>query len=208
MSIRESGLRAVVAIKEFCEALKREAANSTPARAVLEVLEHHMPAIRSALDVQDEKALVRALFAVPGSARDHDAVGFRIEDHTNLAFAYENVLQAKACFIHEYYPPTFVSQADADHIIVKRSPVAPIGSWLTSIGFTDIGQDEWKFVTTSDEEKAKVFGRLRDQSVCFSTGKEWNPSEVFEYLRDKNLLSGSFTEIAWLGPEKWVVRER
>lgn len=46
---------------------------------------------------------------------------------------------------------------------------------------------------------------LRDHGVPFSEGKEWNPSEVFEYLRDLGLAEGGYWSIWWAEPGKFSV---
>lgn len=40
-------------------------------------------------------------------------------------------------------------------------------------------------------KKASELMGLRDHGVPFSEGKEWNPCEVFEYLRDLGLAEGN-----------------
>lgn len=56
-----------------------------------------------------------------------------------------------------------------------------------------------------DTEKAGQLQWLRDCGVPFSAGKEWNPQEVFEWLREKGLVSGGYSAISWSGPEKFAV---
>ncbi|MFJ3485562.1 hypothetical protein ACIPL1_19550 [Pseudomonas sp. NPDC090202] len=51
-----------------------------------------------------------------------------------------------------------------------------------------------------DSQKARVFDALRQLGVAFSDGREWCPAEVFEYLRDKGLLSGTFVKVSWTAP--------
>jgi hypothetical protein len=48
-----------------------------------------------------------------------------------------------------------------------------------------------------------VFDELRSLGVAFSAGKEWCPSEVFEYLRDEQLLSGKYLRVAWTQPGQY-----
>lgn len=56
--------------------------------------------------------------------------------------------------------------------------------------------------------KASELMGLRDHGVPFSGGKEWNPCEVFEYLRDLSLAEGGYWSIGWSGPGKFSVRWR
>jgi len=50
------------------------------------------------------------------------------------------------------------------------------------------------------DELAEVFTKLRDLDIPFSAGQDWAPSEIFEHLREKGLLSGKFKKISWSGP--------
>lgn len=53
--------------------------------------------------------------------------------------------------------------------------------------------------------KASELMGLRDHGVPFSGGKEWNPCEVFEHLRDLGLAEGGYWSIWWTGPGKFSV---
>jgi hypothetical protein len=55
------------------------------------------------------------------------------------------------------------------------------------------------------EAMAQLARGLIELGLAFSAGREWSPSEVVQDLRDRGLLDGPFTEIAWTGPE-WVLR--
>lgn len=104
--------------------------------------------------------------------------------------------------------PDYVAKASGNEIQVKTSNQLLINR-LLDLGFRPSAQvaDLYLVAVSTDEEKAKMFSRLRDEGVCFSRGKEWNPAEVFEWLKDKGLLTGAFLEIAWKGPGEWVIRE-
>lgn len=56
-------------------------------------------------------------------------------------------------------------------------------------------------------EKARLFSTLRDIGVCFSDGKEWCPSELFEYFRENKLLDGKFKRVSWSGPDIFTIKE-
>jgi hypothetical protein len=60
---------------------------------------------------------------------------------------------------------------------------------------------------TDDADKARVMGVLRDAGVSFARGREWSPAEVFEWLRDPELLTGSFRSISWRRPGVFDLRE-
>jgi len=77
---------------------------------------------------------------------------------------------------------------------------------LMGMGFYN-GEDSSEFfVSISDEEeKSVIFEKLRDMGVCFSAGREWSPSEVFEHLREKGFLQGGYRKISWKGPGNYIV---
>ncbi len=70
------------------------------------------------------------------------------------------------------------------------------------------GPNDFEFTVYSDAEKAQILKKLQKKGICFSGGYGWSPCEVFDYLRDKKLLSRSFKEIVWQGPNEWVVHDR
>lgn len=94
----------------------------------------------------------------------------------------------------------YVTKADGKEIrvhVVNSSVVSD----LLSLGFVyDKNLGEYTIMTTDVSEKANNFDRLRVLGVCFSDGREWCPSEVFEYLRDQKKLSGTFKRISWRSP--------
>ena len=72
---------------------------------------------------------------------------------------------------------------------------------LIGLGFSfDDDYGEYTLLTSGNDNKSELFEKLRDLGVAFSGGKEWCPSEVFEYLRKTGLLSGNYTKISWSGP--------
>jgi len=93
----------------------------------------------------------------------------------------------------------FVEKADED---VVRLNVADRGlvAAIKTLGFVaTLEPGIFTLRVADDAEKAKVFEDLRSLGVPFSNGKEWCPAEVFEYLRDLNLLSGTFVRVSWTG---------
>ncbi len=97
----------------------------------------------------------------------------------------------------------FVTKADDNVVRVKLIKQA-FQDELTYLGFaydSDLG--EYIFPISGNEEKAIIFDKLRVLEVSFSGGKEWCPAEVFEYLREIGLLSGSFKKISWSGPQDY-----
>ncbi|MGK9232531.1 hypothetical protein KXS07_11400 [Inquilinus limosus] len=65
-----------------------------------------------------------------------------------------------------------------------------------------------EYYPDSDIDRANILKYLRDIGVCFSYGKEWSPSEIFEELRDKGLIDGKYNMVTWTGGGKYFVQER
>lgn len=64
------------------------------------------------------------------------------------------------------------------------------------------------FKVSSVEEKANTLSDIRNLQIPFAGGKEWNPQEVFEYLRERGYLFGSYLAISWSSSDKFVVTEK
>ncbi|TVP52495.1 MAG: hypothetical protein EA349_15495 [Halomonadaceae bacterium] len=95
-----------------------------------------------------------------------------------------------------------VTKADDNAIRVKVYDKSIIQD-IEKIGFFyNHDSSDYVMHVFDDNEKASVFNALRDLKVGFSAGKEWCPSEVFEYLRDIGLLTGTFCKVAWVSPGK------
>ncbi|MCG3766502.1 hypothetical protein EXA23_09825 [Vibrio cincinnatiensis] len=94
----------------------------------------------------------------------------------------------------------FVTKADGKVVRVKLID-SSFQNELSNLGFVyDSGLSEYTFLVSGNQEKAELFDKLRVLEVNFSDGREWCPAEVFEYLRETGLLSGSFKKISWSGP--------
>jgi hypothetical protein len=61
--------------------------------------------------------------------------------------------------------------------------------------------------TASDDAVAIIASKLQALGFAFSAGRDWSPAEVMAHLRHIGLLTGTFTEIAWSGPDYWSLRE-
>jgi len=97
----------------------------------------------------------------------------------------------------------FVTKADRDMIGVRLLDES-YKKELIEIGFSfDFAYDEYTLVTSGNNHKSEIFQKLRDLDVAFCGGKEWCPSEVFEYLRESGLLSGNYTKITWSNPKSY-----
>lgn len=100
----------------------------------------------------------------------------------------------------------YVRIADDDDVVVYSMDDS-LSNELKSLGFKEISLDEYSMHVNDDDEKAKIFSRLQELEVCFSAGREWCPSEVFEYLRDAGLVNGLYRRISWSSPNEYNVTE-
>lgn len=99
----------------------------------------------------------------------------------------------------------FVTKADSKTVRIK-SMGGNIDSALLAQGFSfDKNLGEFSIIVADNATKAELLKRLRDLGICFSSGKEWSPAEVFEYLREIGLLEGSFKKISWNSPSVFNV---
>lgn len=98
-----------------------------------------------------------------------------------------------------------MERADGDSIGVRIMNNA-LDSSLRAIGFSNAAEkDVYVLQVADNKQKAKVFDELRSLRVAFSVGKEWCPCEVFEYLRDEQLLSGKYLRVAWTQPGQYML---
>lgn len=102
----------------------------------------------------------------------------------------------------------YVAKADGKQIRICSMSGA-LDSRLKVLGFTsDPGLSAYVKDVSDISQKAKIFSALRDEGVAFSDGREWCPSELFEYFREQNLLSGKFKRVSWQDPQNFSVTER
>ena len=106
------------------------------------------------------------------------------------------------------FTPPFVKQADKDYVLVHVADDS-LCAGLESLGFMRVSTEdrEMRIATPSKEDKAHLLSTLRDRGFHFSRGREWSPAEIFEWLRDQKLVSGTFSEIYWLNPHSWRIRD-
>ena len=77
---------------------------------------------------------------------------------------------------------------------------------LEKLGFVlDSEVSELIIQTRNNNDKGLLFSKLRDMGVCFSAGKEWSPSEVFEYLREAGLVTGNYQRVSWVKPGEFRI---
>lgn len=68
---------------------------------------------------------------------------------------------------------------------------------------------KWYIRFHSNAELAQILDALRNAEFAFAGAQSgWPPSAVFQHLRDKQMLSGTFKEVRWLNRDEIVVREK
>lgn len=105
--------------------------------------------------------------------------------------------------------PTHVRQVDGHRIVVEVN-CSEDEVVLLELGFRlHQAIPNWIFemAVSSDTGTAFVFSKLRDAGIAFSSGREWCPAEVFEWLRGQGLVHGAFRSIAWHAPGQWIIRQ-
>ncbi len=78
---------------------------------------------------------------------------------------------------------------------------------ITELGAHRVDDKTIQIEYNGHDELAIVFSKLLDLGIAFSAGKDWAPSEIFEYLRGKGLISGKYKKISWSGPGLYSVNE-
>lgn len=66
----------------------------------------------------------------------------------------------------------------------------------------------WIINYRDEYELAKILASLRNENFFFGFDEHgWSPSGIFQYLREKGMLTGKFIEIFWRGKDKIGTRE-
>lgn len=101
----------------------------------------------------------------------------------------------------------YASKADGKEIRICV-PNSNLDEKLKALGFIfDQTLSMYVKETSNITEKAKFFDILRGLNICFSDGKEWCPSELFEYFRDQGLIEGTFKRVSWSDPKNFTIQE-
>lgn len=88
------------------------------------------------------------------------------------------------------------SESKAEYLVKLGYKFTSLPTFNNDI-FDDISGMYYEKKTLSLGEKADELAKLRDLGVPFAGGKEWNPQEVFEYLREEGFLQGSYLALNW-----------
>ncbi|RON53861.1 hypothetical protein [Pseudomonas frederiksbergensis] len=101
----------------------------------------------------------------------------------------------------------YTTQADGNYIRVKVLDTS-LQNALLDLGFSpETNASEYTIPTPNNATKATIFTHLQTLKICFSSGREWCPAEVFQHLRDLGLLSGGFRKISWTRPNHFTVTD-
>lgn len=101
----------------------------------------------------------------------------------------------------------YVVKADDDQVRV-RTISNTFDLALKNLGFLfDPNLSSFVKDASGMPDKAQLFTQLRDMGVCFSAGREWCPSELFEYFREQNLVAGKYKRVAWSDPQHFTIQE-
>lgn len=69
---------------------------------------------------------------------------------------------------------------------------------LISLGFEKVEPYYSISMPTDDVEKrAALLQKLMEIGTLFSNGRDWSPSEIVRYYRDKGLIKGDYLRIVW-----------
>jgi saccharopine dehydrogenase-like NADP-dependent oxidoreductase len=71
---------------------------------------------------------------------------------------------------------------------------------LTNAGFAPGSNSEYSISIADEPHKIATIKLLQSNDFAFSAGSGWSPSELFEYYRKQNLLSGTYKRISWTDP--------
>lgn len=90
----------------------------------------------------------------------------------------------------------YVVKASSSVVRVVASSQAGADS-LKLLGFVEEASLEFVLTINHLDELVRLFKELRSGGFAFSAGRDWSPSELFEYFRDQGQLSGDYVRIAW-----------
>jgi hypothetical protein len=100
--------------------------------------------------------------------------------------------------------PSFVKSVIDDKITIENIPDLLRLEFSLQAAHASVVSE---ILAKTIEEQALVFNTLRNHGVCFSYGRDWSPSELFQYFREQKLITGSFKEISWRTPDEYIIRE-
>jgi hypothetical protein len=90
---------------------------------------------------------------------------------------------------------------------VEPKALRAIGGHRTWLGWLGLGV--WRFPGGRDDRAmAALLRSLSDLGIALvGAGPDWHPGGIFEYARERGLVSGTYRRIVWRGPGEWEVDE-
>ncbi|MCR2745260.1 hypothetical protein [Limnobacter parvus] len=88
---------------------------------------------------------------------------------------------------------------EANSSFLRVIALSQVGaSCLKQLGFSEESPLSFTLSVNSPNDRVRLFQELRANDFAFSAGREWSPSELFEFFRDQGLLSGDYIRVAWI----------
>ena len=100
---------------------------------------------------------------------------------------------------------SFIVKDIAGNMAVVEAKDLAAQNELLALGFSKRDSVFEKPVGTIDD-RATLVRQLIQLGAAFSTGKDWSPAELVEYLKELGLVTQSFKTISWKGPGQFEVR--
>jgi hypothetical protein len=108
-------------------------------------------------------------------------------------------------------PRNYVSDVQDGEVRIENA-TPEVASDLRAIGGMEKPLGDrmvWVIRTPDDDALGRTLGRLRDIGFLFvDQPGGWPPAAVFDELRERGLVSGSFDSVSWINPARWRVRAR
>jgi hypothetical protein len=99
----------------------------------------------------------------------------------------------------------FVSFIHASHVSVHAETPA-LREQILDTGGLSSQKYEIAINYSCEQELAAIFSMLQNLEIPFSDQLAgWPPAAVFDYLKEKGMISGSIKRISWLNPKKYVI---
>lgn len=75
---------------------------------------------------------------------------------------------------------------------------------LTELGFNR-EQEQMVRDVIDEADRLAVIHRLIELNALFSRGRDWSPSELLEYYKEKGVVLPPYRTVAWVGPDSYVI---
>lgn len=75
---------------------------------------------------------------------------------------------------------------------------------LTQLGFHH-EHDQMVREVVDEADRLAVIHHLIELDALFSRGRDWSPSELLEYYKEKGTVLSPYRTVAWVGPDSYVI---